>query len=163
MRGPQPEKAAEKPVSEETTMLVLRPPPVPSSVQALEPAPPEAAPPGTLAIGPSATESAARESSPIDATGTVPSDPSSPEGEATAIGGEGQQPVATGAAVPPAPAKEGLFSGTLLDPAEEAARAAAAAEVQAQQEAAMADLEAKANSPTQGPDAEAPAVGQVYS
>jgi len=158
MRGPQPEKATEKPASEETTMLILRPPP--SSLQPPEPAPPEVAQVGTLAIAPSPVDGTARESSPVDATGAT-GDPSLSEGGSEAATPGENQPVANGSPAPPAPPKEGLFSGSLMDPVEEAAKAAAAAEVQAQQEAAMADLEAKANSPSQSPDADAPVVGQV--
>lgn len=63
----------------------------------------------------------------------------------------------------PAPSlvKESLLAAALMDPAEEAAKAAAAAEVQAQQEAAMAALDAKARAPAA--PGEAPPVSHVIN
>lgn len=144
MRGPQPEKVAEKPVSEEPHMLILLPPP---PVPAIMPPPAEGAenPPGTVAL-----VGAAPDGSPVPpADGTAPPpDPNNPN------------PADAAASPPESNAMaESIFAGTLMDPAEEAARAAAAAEVQAQQEAAMASLEAKATSSSQV--TEAPPVAQV--
>lgn len=155
MRGPQPEKVAEKPAAEETSMLILRPPP---PVPAILPPPAEPHPesnPGTVAlIGPPA-DGLSREQSVDGSTGVNPvgaTDPSNPDATgAVPPGGENQQAATT--------VKEGLFVGSLVDAAEEAAKAAAAAEVQAQQEAAMAAVEAKASSESQTGDA--PPVSQV--
>ena len=143
MRGPQPEKVAEKPVSEEPHMLILLPPP---PVPAIMPPPAEGAenPPGTVALVGAPTDG-----SPAPAAdGTAPPDPNNPNPADAAAGTTESNAMA-----------ESIFAGTLMDPAEEAARAAAAAEVQAQQEAAMASLEAKATSSAQV--TEAPPVAQV--
>ena len=152
MRGPQPEKVAEKPVAEETTMLILRPPPPTPAI--LPPAAEPEHPPGTVALIGAPADGAAKDQQPADGSAPVtssgPTDPANPDATAAA----GGDPAAAGP-----PAKESLFVGSLIDPAEEAAKAAAAAEVQAQQEAAMAALDAKASSASQTGDA--PAVGQV--
>lgn len=137
MRGPQPEKVPEKPVTEETTMLILRPPPPPAP--AILPTDANAEPVTTVALVGSPTDPATPAS---DGSATVPptgsTDPSQPDAT-------GAQP--TGAEQASTAAPSSLFVGTLTDPAEEAAKAAAAAEVQAQQEATMAALdEAKASS-----------------
>lgn len=152
MRGPQPEKVAEKPAAEGSTMLILRPPPpVPAILP--PPAEPESSA-GTVALIGSPTDAAADGTASTPPTGTT--DPANPDAAAgTSAAGEGQ-PATAGSSV-----KDSLFVGALLDPAEEAARAAAAAEVQAQQEAAMAALEEKASSGTHSGDA--PPVSQVMN
>lgn len=143
MRGPQPEKVAEKPAEEEPHMLILLPPPV-SPPSDAPPADGAENPPGTVAL-----VGAPSDGAPLPIEGAPPAGPTDPN-----------NPDAAGPAPEAAPAiHESLFAGALMDPQEEAARAAAAAEVQAQQEAAMADLEAKASSSTQV--AEAPPVAQV--
>lgn len=140
MRGPQPEKVPEKPVTEETTMLILRPPPPPAP--AILPTEANAEPVTTVALVGSPGDPTAQAA---DGSTTVPpagsSDPTQPDAT-------GAQPTgAEQASAAPPTAASSLFVGTLTDPAEEAAKAAAAAEVQAQQEATMAALdEAKATS-----------------
>jgi hypothetical protein len=140
MRGPQPEKVPEKPVTEETTMLILRPPPPPAP--AILPTEANAEPVTTVALVGSPMDPAAPAA---DGSTAVPpvglTDPSQPDAA-------GAQPAgAEQASTAPPSAPSSLFVGTLTDPAEEAAKAAAAAEVQAQQEATMAALdEAKASS-----------------
>jgi len=128
MRGPQPEKVEEKPEEEKTMMLRLPPPP---SVDAAA----ENPSPGTVAITDGAATATAGEA---NAEGS----PSSDDPDAAAAAGD-NPPLAI-------MSKEGLLASSLsgMDPYEEAAKAAAAAaEVQAQQEAAMADLDAKAATP----------------
>jgi len=123
MRGPQPEKVEEKPEEEKTMMLRLPPPP---SVETA----PESPPPGTVALVDGKEGAAAGEPNAGAAPGSEDPDAASADGAPLAI-----------------MSKEGLLASSLsgMDPYEEAAKAAAAAaEVQAQQEAAMADLDAKA-------------------
>lgn len=140
MRGPQPEKLPEKPATEETTMLILRPPPAPAILP--PDTNPEIPPVTTVALVGAIPDGVAKDQTTDGATAPVGStDPSQPDATGTVpVGGEAQ-PAPAGAT----PAS--LFVGTLIDPVEEAAKAAAAAEVQAQQEATMAALdEAKASS-----------------
>ncbi len=156
MRGPQPEKVAEKPVAEETTMLILRPPPPAPAI--MPPAAEPEHPPGTVALIGAPADGAAKDQQPVDgsapATPAGPADPANPDASAPT----GGDPAAAGSPAASG-AKESMFVGSLIDPVEEAAKAAAAAELQAQQEAAMAALEAKASSAST--TGEAPAVGQV--
>lgn len=141
MRGPQPEKLPEKPVTEETTMLILRPPPAPA-ILPTDPNP-ENPPVTTVALVGAAPDGVAKDQTGDGSATTAPvgsTDPSQPDATGAVQAGEAQS--ATAGATP-----SSLFVGTLIDPAEEAAKAAAAAEVQAQQEATMAALdEAKARS-----------------
>lgn len=153
MRGPQPEKLPEKPATEETTMLILRPPPAPAILP--PDTNPEIPPVTTVALVGAIPDGVAKDQTTDGATAPVGStDPSQPDATGTVpVGGEAQ-PAPAGAT----PAS--LFVGTLIDPVEEAAKAAAAAEVQAQQEATMAALdEAKASSAAH---VAASPVGQVW-
>lgn len=127
MRGPQPEKVPEKPVEEETTMIMTRRPPpavLPTSEAALS-----ENPPGTLALPAPGDESGRDASTDASVNADGNTDSAAATGESESVAAEG------GASA--------LLAGSLLaDPAEEAAKAAAAAEVHAQQEATMAALEA---------------------
>ena len=139
MRGPQPEKPPEKPTSEETTSIMLRrPPPAPALTAPTSEAGESAA--GTIAIMPPADGAAkddpAHEGSSAGAAVEDGSSGGTPAGE-----GEKANGIVEGASM--------LASTLLADPAEEAAKAAAAAEVQAQQEATMAALEAVASAKPQ--------------
>lgn len=118
-------------------MLILRPPPPVPAILPPPSTPADGHPDGTVAL----VGSVPHDSAPTT-EGAAPAGPTDPSHPPDASGAPATEQAA--AAAHSTLLDSGLFAGAVLtDPTEEAARAAAAAEVQAQQEAAMAALDAK--------------------